>query len=169
MGWAQSPTEFLSRAEEMANKALNLNESEVRARIFLGRIHLFYHRYEQAKAEMDRAIATNPNDAHGLTGRGNILMWLANGGLPHGKKDNKSRAERPGCGEWNSQPPSRSRGSADRRCGGRRRIRRIGGTAHGAALDEAAGCGLHRLRPALALRGQGRQSHSAAAKSGDAR
>jgi adenylate cyclase len=25
---------------------------------------------------MDRAIAVNPNDAHGLAGRGNILMWL---------------------------------------------------------------------------------------------
>jgi adenylate cyclase len=48
----------------------------VRAHIILGRIHIFYHRYEQAKAEMDRAIAINPNDAHGLAGRGNILMWL---------------------------------------------------------------------------------------------
>jgi adenylate cyclase len=76
MGWAESPTAFLSRAEEMANKALSLNNSEVRAHIILGRIHIFYHRYEQAKAEMDRAIAINPNDAHGLAGRGNILMWL---------------------------------------------------------------------------------------------
>jgi adenylate cyclase len=25
---------------------------------------------------MDRAIAVNPNDAHALAGRGNILMWL---------------------------------------------------------------------------------------------
>jgi TolB-like protein/DNA-binding winged helix-turn-helix (wHTH) protein/Flp pilus assembly protein TadD len=76
MGWAESPGEFLGRAEEMANKALSLNDSEVLARIVLGRIHLFYHRYDQAKAEMDRALATNPNDAQGLAGRGNILMWL---------------------------------------------------------------------------------------------
>lgn len=76
MGWAESPTEFLSRAEEMANKALSIDDSEVRARIILGRIHIFYHRYEQAKAEMDRAIAINPNDAHGLAGRGDTLMWL---------------------------------------------------------------------------------------------
>jgi TolB-like protein/DNA-binding winged helix-turn-helix (wHTH) protein/cytochrome c-type biogenesis protein CcmH/NrfG len=76
MGWAQSPTAFLGRAEEMANKALSLNDSDVRARIVLGRIHIFYQRYEQAKAEMDRAIATNPNDAQGIAGRGNILMWL---------------------------------------------------------------------------------------------
>jgi tetratricopeptide (TPR) repeat protein len=59
----------------MANKALSLNDSEVRARIVLGRIHIFYNRYEQAKAEIDRAIAANPSDANGLAGRGNILMW----------------------------------------------------------------------------------------------
>ena len=59
----------------MANKALALNDSEVRARIILGRIHIFYQRYEQARTEIDRAIASNPNDAHGLAGRGNILMW----------------------------------------------------------------------------------------------
>jgi adenylate cyclase len=75
-GWAESPTAFLSRAEEMASKALSLNDSEVRARIVLGRIHIFYNQYEQAKAEMDHAIAINPSDAHGLAGRGNILMWL---------------------------------------------------------------------------------------------
>ena len=71
---------FLSRAEEMANKALSLDDSEVRAHIILGRIHIFHHRYEQAKAEMDRAIAINPNDAHGLAGRGNILMWSGTDG-----------------------------------------------------------------------------------------
>jgi tetratricopeptide (TPR) repeat protein len=76
LGWAESPTVFLGRAAEMANKALTLNEAELRARIVLGRIHIFYHRYEQAKAEMDRVIAINPSDAHGLAGRGNILLWL---------------------------------------------------------------------------------------------
>ena len=76
MGWAESPTAYLSRAEELANKALGLNDSEVRARIILGRIHIFYHRYEQAQAELDRALGINPNDADGLAGRGNVLMWL---------------------------------------------------------------------------------------------
>jgi adenylate cyclase len=76
MGWAESPADTLSRAEELANKALSINDSEVRARIILGRVHIFHHRYEQAKAEMDRAIAINPNDALGLAGHGNLLMWL---------------------------------------------------------------------------------------------
>jgi len=59
----------------MANKALSLNNSDVRAHVILGRIHIFYHQYDEARAELDRAIAINPNDANGLAGRGNILMW----------------------------------------------------------------------------------------------
>jgi adenylate cyclase len=76
MGWAESPSETVGRAEDMANKALALDESDVRAHIILGRIHIFYQRYEQARVEIDRAIALNPNDAHALAGRGNIRMWL---------------------------------------------------------------------------------------------
>src|SRR5262249_33110089 len=76
MGWAESPAEMLGRAEELANKALRLDDADVRAHIILGRVHVSHQRYEQAKAEMDRAIAVNPNDAHGLAGSGNILMWL---------------------------------------------------------------------------------------------
>jgi adenylate cyclase len=76
MGWAESPTYFVHQAEELADKALSIDDTEVRARVVLGRIDIFYRRYEQAEAEMDRAIAINPNDAHGLAGRGNALMWL---------------------------------------------------------------------------------------------
>jgi adenylate cyclase len=75
MGWAESPTAYLSRAEEMANKALSLRGSEVSAHVILGRIDIFYHRYDQAMAQLDRAIAINPSNAHALAGRGNILMW----------------------------------------------------------------------------------------------
>jgi TolB-like protein/DNA-binding winged helix-turn-helix (wHTH) protein len=76
MGWAETPTAVLDKAEELANKALSIDGSQVRAHVILGRIHIFHRRYEQAKAEIDRAIAINPNDAHAIAGRGNILMWL---------------------------------------------------------------------------------------------
>ncbi len=76
MGWAQSPADFLARAEEMAAKAVSLDHANVRARVLLGRIHIFHQRYEQAQAEINRALELNPNDADGLAGRGNILMWL---------------------------------------------------------------------------------------------
>jgi adenylate cyclase len=76
MGWAEAPSDTLSRAEELANNALRLDETDVRARTILGRIHVFHQQYEQAKVELARAIAINPNDAQGLAGRGNVLMWL---------------------------------------------------------------------------------------------
>lgn len=76
MGWAESPREFLGRAEEMANKALSLDPSQVRAQVTLGRIYVFHDRYGQANAELERAVRSNPNDSNALAGRGNVLMWL---------------------------------------------------------------------------------------------
>lgn len=75
LGWAQSPTEFLRRAEDLAGQALALDDEDVRAHIVLGRIHIAAQRYDRAAAEIERAIAINPNDASALAGRGNILMW----------------------------------------------------------------------------------------------
>ncbi len=75
MGWAESPTRFVGLAQEAAAKALNIDDSDVRAHVILGRIDIFHHRYDEARAEMDRAIAVNPNDAQALAGRGNALMW----------------------------------------------------------------------------------------------
>jgi adenylate cyclase len=76
MGWAEEPMRFLDRATDAATKALALDDSDVRAHVVLGRISIFYHRYAEALAEMGRAIAINPNDAHALAGRGNALMWM---------------------------------------------------------------------------------------------
>ncbi|HEY1260179.1 MAG TPA: winged helix-turn-helix domain-containing protein [Stellaceae bacterium] len=76
MGWAEDPMRFLGSAAEAAAKALDLDDSDVRAHVVLGRIGIFYHRYAEALDEMDRAIAINPNDAHALAGRGNALMWM---------------------------------------------------------------------------------------------
>jgi tetratricopeptide (TPR) repeat protein len=76
MGWAEFPSTFLNRAEELANKALSLDDLNVRAHVILGRIHIFYQRYDLAMKEIERAIAINPNDADAMAGQGNILMWL---------------------------------------------------------------------------------------------
>src|SRR5262245_40611118 len=75
-GWSEAPGKTLERASELAAKALQLDESEQRAHVVLGHVHLFHNRFDQAKVEMERAIAINPSDAHALAGRGNILMWL---------------------------------------------------------------------------------------------
>jgi TolB-like protein/DNA-binding winged helix-turn-helix (wHTH) protein/Tfp pilus assembly protein PilF len=76
MGWAESPTEYLERAEAAANKALGLDRSMARAHVTIGRVHLSYQRYQQAQEALERAIAANPNDAFAIAGRGNVLMWM---------------------------------------------------------------------------------------------
>ncbi len=76
MGWAESPSDSLGRAEELALDALSLDVSEVRAHIVLARIDILHQSYQRAEQETDLAIAINPNDAESLAGRGNVLMWL---------------------------------------------------------------------------------------------
>lgn len=75
MGWSESPAQSLTRAEEMAHKALALDATQTRAYVTLGRIHLLYNRHSEADAELQRALAINPSDAHALAGLGNVLMW----------------------------------------------------------------------------------------------
>jgi tetratricopeptide (TPR) repeat protein len=75
MGWAQSPDAALKEAEALAYKALSLNDSDVRAQVLLGQVHIYYGRYEPALSALDRAVAINPNDADALAGRGTVLVW----------------------------------------------------------------------------------------------
>jgi adenylate cyclase len=75
IGWAQSPDAALKEAEALAYKALSLSDADVRAHVLLGQIHIYYGRYEQALAELDRATAINPNDADAVAGRGTVLVW----------------------------------------------------------------------------------------------
>lgn len=76
MGWAESPLEYLGKAEELATKALTIDTSEVRARVVLARIAIFHQQFREAEDQIDLAIRSNPNDAQSLAGRGNILLWL---------------------------------------------------------------------------------------------
>ena len=76
MGWAESPAEYWKRVEAAAGEALRLDPADVRGRILLARSYIAYNRYPEAQAQIDRAIAINPNDADALAGRGNILVWL---------------------------------------------------------------------------------------------
>ncbi len=79
MGWAESPDEYWNRVVEQADEALRLDAADVRARILLGRKYIAYNQFDEARAQIDRAIAINPSDAEALAGRGNILVWL---GMP---------------------------------------------------------------------------------------
>ncbi|MGC2200352.1 MAG: winged helix-turn-helix domain-containing protein [Stellaceae bacterium] len=82
MGWAESPEAALREADVLAYKALSLSDSDVRAHVLLGQIHIYYGRYEQALAELDRATAINSNDVDAVAGRGAALVW--SGGTEEG-------------------------------------------------------------------------------------
>ena len=76
LGWAESPTGWLARGRGNGKQSAKSGRFRC-AWPHCARAHpSFYHRYDQAKSEMDRAIAINPNNANGLAGRGNTLMWL---------------------------------------------------------------------------------------------
>ena len=76
MGWAESPDEYWVQVVEQANEALRLDAGDTRARILLGRRYIAYNQFDEARAQIDQAIAMNPSDADALAGRGNILVWL---------------------------------------------------------------------------------------------
>jgi TolB-like protein/DNA-binding winged helix-turn-helix (wHTH) protein/cytochrome c-type biogenesis protein CcmH/NrfG len=75
MGWAESPGAAVKEADVLAHKALSLSDSEARAHVLLGQLHIYYGRYEQALVELDRASAINSNDVDAVSGRGAVLVW----------------------------------------------------------------------------------------------
>jgi TolB-like protein/DNA-binding winged helix-turn-helix (wHTH) protein len=76
MGWAESPDDYWNLLVEQANEALRLDPGDARARILLGRRYIAYNQFDEARAQIDRAITENPSDADALAGRGNVLVWL---------------------------------------------------------------------------------------------
>ncbi len=65
------PLRTLARAEEMLQQAIVLDESLPRAHAALGFLKLWQKQYAQATAEIERALALDPNSA---TGYGNLAM-----------------------------------------------------------------------------------------------
>src|SRR5262249_50553234 len=65
-GFQQSPDpQTLGRALEAAQRGVALNDSLPMAHLALGYVHLMQKQYEPAIAEMERAIALDPNQANG--------------------------------------------------------------------------------------------------------
>jgi TolB-like protein/class 3 adenylate cyclase/Flp pilus assembly protein TadD len=80
-GWAVSPNQELDRAFKLAQKSLDLDESDVAAHRLLGRIYLFRKQHDLGAVELERAIALNPNDAASYQDQGVVLVWS---GRPEG-------------------------------------------------------------------------------------
>jgi adenylate cyclase len=71
--WSADP-QNLARAEEMLQKATALDESLPRAHATLGMVKLWQKQYTQATAEIERALALDPNSAIGYGNLTYVLM-----------------------------------------------------------------------------------------------
>jgi TolB-like protein/Flp pilus assembly protein TadD len=69
-GWTKSALESMSKAEELAKKALSLDESSPDVHALLGNIYVRKKQYEKAVSEGERAVALNPRlaDVNALFG-----------------------------------------------------------------------------------------------------
>jgi adenylate cyclase len=63
-GWSKSRTESFKRAVELAQKTIELDDTQAGAYSLLSMIHLFKRQYEKAIAEGERAVSISPNGAH---------------------------------------------------------------------------------------------------------
>ena len=75
-GWTEDSNAAAEQALQLGRKAVLLDPDSVLGHRVMGLVHLARGEYEQAAAEIDRALALNPNDSVGLMAQAEILLWL---------------------------------------------------------------------------------------------
>jgi adenylate cyclase len=63
-GWSKSRRESFKKAVELAQKTLELDDTQAAAHSLLGMIYLFQRQYDRAIAEGERAVSISPNGAN---------------------------------------------------------------------------------------------------------
>jgi adenylate cyclase len=88
MGYSQSPVESFKRGDELAQKALALNDSDPDVNAQLGRIYLAKRQYDKAIATGKKAITLGPSNgyAHNLLGQTMLFAGKAEEAIPLLKK-----------------------------------------------------------------------------------
>ncbi|HHP7235201.1 MAG TPA: adenylate/guanylate cyclase domain-containing protein [Desulfobacterales bacterium] len=76
LGWTEFPQKALEQVEQLAGKALRLEESNADAYALLGMVNIYRQRYDRAVNQLDRAIELNPNNATALKDRGMVMVWI---------------------------------------------------------------------------------------------
>ena len=76
-GWVEDTQEAVNQSEALALRALAIDDpdSQVRAHGLLGQIYTVQGKYEQALAEVNRALEMNGSDASAYAARGDVLLW----------------------------------------------------------------------------------------------
>ena len=77
-GWTEDPAQSTERAEQYALRALTVGDvgAQARAHGQLGVLYSAQRKYDQALAEVERAVGLNPSDARALDTRSVVLVWL---------------------------------------------------------------------------------------------
>lgn len=75
LGWTADPEAALKRSEELARKAISLDEFSPAAHVLLGRAYARMEEYERAVDVLKRAVALNPSEPDSYAGLGDALLW----------------------------------------------------------------------------------------------
>ena len=76
--WTTGP-ESLLRAQELAERAIALDDTLPNAHSLLGQIYLWRKEHDRAIAQAERAVALAPNDADGYETLADVLVWGGRG------------------------------------------------------------------------------------------
>jgi adenylate cyclase len=71
----ESPDQSLTRAFELAQKAISLDNSNATAHGILGQVYAMKRQYDRAIAECERAVSLDPNSAENIFWLGMTLNW----------------------------------------------------------------------------------------------
>ena len=74
-GWSKNRAESFKQAVQIAQKAVDLDDTEAGAHILLGMLHIYRRQYEKAIAEGERAVSISPNGAHYIAFFATILRY----------------------------------------------------------------------------------------------
>ncbi len=77
LGWMENPEDGVRRSEELARKAIAIDDpgTQSRAHGRLGVIYSYRGQYEEALVQVERATELNPNDADAQELRASVLLW----------------------------------------------------------------------------------------------
>ena len=74
-GWTPDPSGTLERAEDLARKAIGLDDLAPGAHALLGNTVAYFGEYDRAIEHLRRAIDLNSSDAEGYRGLVSVLLW----------------------------------------------------------------------------------------------
>ncbi len=74
-GYSKNRAESFKRAVELAQKAIELDDTDAGAHTLLSVLHLYRRQYEKAIAEGERALSISPNGAHYNAIFANVLIY----------------------------------------------------------------------------------------------